>query len=807
MDRNSKKSIKLIVTSTILISTINVTNARTIASFDTETLKQYGISPAIAAQLAKEPVFLPGTHNVKVFINNTYINKFNLTFDENSELCLNAKKLQELGLKKPNFLSSKSTCVHIEKIWNNAKTIKKPNALEVWLIVPESAINFDAINLSEYKYGGTAALANYTINYLGSSGDKNKTKDMYLVRTEAGFNVGNWTFRSSQSYNHIQKSEYIHHNAYAQTTLEKYEKNLQIGQINLDNLAVGSPRVIGFQVFPDYRLQGYSVGDAVVSGIATESSVVEIYQSGRLLYSTAVAAGAFELTQFQLVNRTSDLQVYLKGINGANQEFIVPASTFLYNTPSPESGVSFGVGRYDEDSSAYKPLVISLSKGWKLSPYVGMDTGWVGTDRYNVFGVNINSSLNAKTAMQISNSFSFDKRNARQGNLLSASLQYRWTPNFTTSITGLNQTKNYSYIQSSLSKYSYLENEYDSKQKQVSFGASWQTDGFGSFNSSVGRAYMANNKTNDFFTISWAQNFYRNYSFSITAQRTFTTNNKIENSLYFRINIPLDRSSVSTWLNRNNNLNRIGASYTNHQNDLVNWGVSYEHAEMPGNYKNYEATTITASTTTPYTSLTGSISQDNNQLTSYSALVSGGLLLADEGLLFSPHTIQDTFGVAKAGSSRFTKVNSNSGVTWTNGKGYAVIPSLQAYSNNAITLDTLSLSKQTDVANAYLSVKPARASVVPIEFSLREVRRVLVKVTADGKLIPENSLVTDSSNNFLTIASKPGQIFLDNATNKMQLQIQLNDQQSCKLVLSLPETAPKNAIYEQADAVCTLTDE
>lgn len=109
--------------------------------------------------------------------------------------------------------------------------------------------------------------------------------------------------------------------------------------------------VLGFQVFPETALQGNQGGAGLVEGFADSQSVVEVRQSGVMIYSTTVPAGPFRLQGLLLLNTGSDLEVTVTDSRAGKRQFVVPASAFLLNGSAVAPGLSFGAGKLDHDSS------------------------------------------------------------------------------------------------------------------------------------------------------------------------------------------------------------------------------------------------------------------------------------------------------------------------------------------------------------------------------------------------------------------------------------------------------------------------
>lgn len=780
-------------TPTALLFLVNLHPAMATESitFDDEFLKSRGIDTSIAKQFAQAPAFLPGQQELKIYVNNQYRASVNVNINQDGQPCINAALLEAIGINDPRTFQGTQTCIALQQLWENSDIVPKPAKQELWFFVPERAVTTNFNQQKSYVYGGTGAIVNYAANYMGSSGAGNR--DMYYVNTEAGFNYQNWLFRSYQIYNHFTDSEFIHQYAYAQTTLEKQKKTLQLGQINLNNSVIGASRVIGLQLFPENQLENHRGGGALVTGVAAESSMVEIYQAGRLLYNTAVPAGPFELSQFSLVNQTADLLVKLKGVNGQEQQFIVPASTFSNNSPFSHTGYSMGIGRYDENNTPHKPLVASLSKGWGVNRYLGLQTGTVVSPDYYAVGLNSAVRLNESWRLSANTDVARDEKHHKTGGLFTGSMAYLASDTLSIGVNALMQSPDYHYLSDAVRDDQRVNN----KQKQFGGDINWST-GWGTLGSSVGRTYTQDNQSQDYVSFSWSQTLYKNTILNTSYQRTYNIDNVYEDTFYLRLSIPLERANISAWLTRTDNKDRWGTRYNNYESHDRNWGIAYDYSDQ----KHYQSVSANAHTVTQYSQLGANIRRDNQHQTSWGASLNGGIAMVNEGVLLSPYEIKDTFGIAKAGDRRYVRLDTGAGPTWTNGNGYAVIPNLNAYQQNAVKVDPRSLSRQSDILNAYKTTLPAKGSIVPMTFLVIESRRVRVNTRLAGRPLPVDSVIRDEAGNFLTLATQSGQFFLGQATPAMKLLIETPEKQTCVVQLHLPDEPESQILYEEVNASC-----
>lgn len=165
--------------------------------------------------------------------------------------------------------------------------------------------------------------------------------------------------------------------------------------------------------------------------------------------------------------------------------------------------------------------------------------------------------------------------------------------------------------------------------------------------------------------------------------------------------------------------------------------------------------------------------------------------------------MRETFGVASlAQPVAGVKIDTPQGPVWTDARGYAVLPSLNAWQTSRVEVNTETLPKNMEIGNGTRMLSQGRGSVSKVKFSAITQRRVLLSVTtADGKKLPKNLAITDEQGNYLTTSVDEGVVFLNNVTSKQMLVAQ-REPGSCRISLVLPEQAESGVFYETAKGVC-----
>lgn len=206
---------------------------------------------------------------------------------------------------------------------------------------------------------------------------------------------------------------------------------------------------------------------------------------------------------------------------------------------------------------------------------------------------------------------------------------------------------------------------------------------------------------------------------------------------------------------------------------------------------------------TPVSQLSGSVSRNSDGYTGWSARATGAVVAHNRGVTLSPYQVGDTFGIAKVGKEGGVKLDTPAGPTWTDGSGYAVLPTLSGYKRSSIQVDTRSLAKNIDIANAYQETEAARGSVSYVDFDVVRTRRVLVDVKdSQGKYLPRGASVFDEADNFVTVVGEKGSIFLPDASSEGEHDVQMSGKTLCTFTLALPEEADSSELYETAKAQC-----
>jgi outer membrane usher protein FimD/PapC len=766
--------------------------------FDTMMMKNRGIDAKLAEIFRHAPRFTPGETTVVLTVNGSARGKATLRFDHDGKLCADKNFQSKAGLVDPPGFKEDMPCFDLKTAWPQTELNLAPGEQRVDVVVPAQALASPGAERGNWDHGGFAGMLNYNAQYLDSAGSAAGVNFMQLG-TEAGFNASDWVVRSRQTFSRFNGEDQLRHqNAYAQRSFIGIKKVLQAGQISLSNSMFGTGQVLGFQMFPEMALQGNRGGAGLVEGIADSQSVVEVRQSGVLVYTTTVPAGPFRLQGFSLLNTRTDLAVTVTGGDGAVRQFTVPAATLLSNDIAVAPGVSFGLGKLDQQGSSEAPLVGTIAHGWAVIPKTILNAGLLGSTPYRAGALGVDSQLLDTVPLTLQTTLAQDTKHGNKGVLLSASLSHNLTERIGINLNASQQTAGYRELSDALQADG--QNHTARNRNQVGGGVNWSEKNLGSFSLSWARSTNFDGDHTDYLRGNWSKQFEHVYVGASLDRSSWSSNRDAENRAFLTVNIPFGNNrSISGYVNSSGNSNRAGVRYSDRSNQDFGWNLSNER-----DFRNQRTSgTGSADWATPISQLNGILSWNSDNNTTWSARASGAVVVHDHGVTLSPYRVGDTFGVAKVGEEGGVRLETPAGATWTDRRGYAVLPSLRGYKRSAIQLDTRSLEKNIDIDNAWQEIEAARGSVSYVNFGVIRSRRVLVDVNdAQGNPLPKGASVFDSEGNFVTVAGNKGQLFINNAANYMKLDVESSGRPLCSLVLTLPEKAVQGELFETANAQC-----
>ncbi len=780
------------------------------AQFDASILSSRGVDPGVSDYFRTAPRFHEGTRVVSLRLNGNQLGLTEAQFDRDGELCFTQGLLEKAGLRVPAAMINQGegeapTCHDFLAQYPNTVVSLRPNREEVALVVPSEAFREQGLSEEMFSRGGLAGLLNYDVLGLESQSRSGGANRYLSLATEAGFNLGDWIVRSRQLYtsiNGVQRSEHLY--AYAQRDLLALQSTFQVGQLSSNSPVFGGVQFSGLQFFPDGVKRGGGASGAVVEGLALSQSRVEVRQSGALIYTTLVPEGPFTLSNLPLLNGTSDLEVSVIEDSGAEQRFVVPAASFRGTVPV-QSGyyLSLGQVRGSGESEGEQPLLAMGSASWGLGQSSALSSGLVGAQTYQAMGLGLDTRPLANLSVGARSNVSHDKASGRSGARSSLSLGTALADNLDLTLSATRQTPGYRevseirYVDKNTERDDFLASRF---KNQYTAGLSWFDPALGGFSVGYSQSSQFDDQTYARLYGSWSKSF-KHASVSAHIDSAVGTSGSYDEgvSVRLQVSVPLgkDRRARSS-LRHQGSRSTLAAAYSERVNEYLNYEVGTEQG-----LNHPQSLTRGSVNATPRYAQVGLAASQDRFSTNYSGYLKGGVVAHGQGVTFSPYRVQETFGVVSLGGVPGARISTPQGPVWTDAKGQAVIASLPAYNNSRLQVDTRSLPKRVDIQNGTKVLSAGRGSFNAVDFSVVNVRRLLLHARDEGgQALPQGVSVLAENDDFLTSVAGDGMIFLGDIDGQQALKVALSGARTCQLQFELMENNDEDLPYETASAVC-----
>lgn len=783
--------------------------------FDLSTLQARGLPSTLNDYFRAGKKFSPGTNKITPVINGGEQKAISIHFDEKGLPCLSSDDLRALGIKDAQ--SETDRCHDLNTSYPQAQIHLEPGSNKIIFVLPPEAIeDKDHLDLSQYTTGGTAAMLNYDLlmmkNYsktTGSesdSGESNSSSnniDTFQSNIEEGFNVNNWIIRSRQSYSSSGKTRSFDQlYTYAQKTLPRYKTVMQAGKISVANSLFSMPQVYGLQFSPESALMASKQSGASVTGIAQTQARVEVRQAGVLIYSTQVPAGAFTLTRLPTLNTTSDLNVSVVEQDGMTRTFLVPASSFIHGYSQQETSYSAALGKIDQSTNdsmgANSLATFNVSTPWGIRSMLG--AGTLMAQRYQSVAAQLSTGLANGFSVSGRTILSRDGRSQTQGLQSNISVTMPLTANLNTNGSVTLQNSGYRDLTDGTPVFKKdNDDDTDTRYKsQYNLGVGYAFGDAGAFSLGWSRVTMFSPaEVTSRWTAGWSKTFSGGTSVSLNAERDSGEDG--DSMIYMNISIPFSSTRIGMSMSRTGDSNSEGVTLDKTVNDKLNYSLSVNKNS------NSDVTAFSSNihALPKYSQLNLGYSRYGSNSSTYTAGATGGIVATQQGVLFSPYPLQDTFAVVQVPDINDGEVETPQGPVWTNSKGYAVSSGMTAYGESRITLVTKSLPKNVDINNGIQVAHVARGSVTNYTFGTVLSRRALIRIhMPESKRAEKGALLYDSHDNYITTVAGDGSVFLVDSQLDQTLWLKPSAGPRCRMLFTPSEIADADKLYESYDAQC-----
>ncbi|WP_436883515.1 fimbria/pilus outer membrane usher protein [Enterobacter asburiae] len=685
-----------------------------------------------------------------------------------------------------------------------------------------------------------------TDGYAGMSGSHS---DSLFGSVNGGLNLGAWRLRSNFSYNQsnsngqgysssTRNSQFS--NTYVQRDVQALRGELYAGEKSTGGDIFDSISFRGVQLVSEDQMlpnsqRGFS---PVVSGIAKSTAKVSVRQNGQLIYETTVPPGPFKLTDIN-GGGGGELEVTVTEADGSRHVSTQNYATL--GTMKRSGGVDYevSVGKYHGNNGQYEgsrdPLFALTTVRVGLPLYVTLYGGLLVSEKYQSSVIGAVASLGILGALSLDATLANAKvratgrdgaddpgipssgDGARDQHERGVAWRMQFARNIDTTGTGLTVSGT-RYSRDYMSFQDVATAGYGLTQDQAPWlrerrRSNWQVN----LSQSLWRlgSIFLNASRNDYwgsdqvvksvgggfssslYGVGYSVNYNEDRTQSHAGSNAWPTNRQVS----LNVNVPFSlfnpqwqavRDMYATYSMTHDNKGR-----TSQQSGLsgsaldskLSWNVSQNHDNQGGGSSGnaglgWSGDRVSTSLNYGYGSHTRTLGGS----------ASGGLVLHPHGVTLA-RSVGDSMALVEAPGAGGVSV----GGTSTDSRGYAVVPYLQNYQRNDVTLNTATLPDGVDIQQSSAQVYPTKGAIVEAKFKTRVGRQAMLTLNYQGRPVPFGAIASLPDDDVQTsaIVGDDGMVYLTGAPQSGLLKVRWGTEagQQCQVrydLGALPKADPKD---------------
>lgn len=763
-----------------------------------------------------------GTYLADIYMNNKMQSTRQVTFtkDDNGNIVpdITPEMLRKMG-------------VNIEHLSGFKDLPEDKPAGDLTALIPDATVKFDIAQLklditvpqvdmdhdvtddvdpSLWDEGIPAATMSYFINgsktrNSGSNGMEGSDSQNVFAMLHGGLNAGAWRLRTGFNYsnstmsgagysNRYSQSQFSH--TYLQRDVKSIRSELTVGEDSTSSNIFDSIPFRGVKLATsDQMLPSSTRGFApTITGIAKTNARVSVTQNGIVIYETTVPPGAFRLTDIHNSGNGGDLTITVTEADGSRHITTQAYSTLPLMKRPGSYDYELVVAKYKNGgytSDSHDPLFAMATLTMGLPHFITMYGGILGAKDYTSLALGSGFSLGALGAVSVDATFSRAHLNDQEGTVNGVAARAKYSKSMMSTGTTVD-----------LSAYRYATPNYYSFQDAMSHGyelsygsapwlgererSTWQlvlSQRLGEMSSlslnATRRDYWRTKRVVNSVGASFSSSIKGvSYSLSYNVDHTqgaddsWPTNRQVA----FSVSVPFSLFSPSSAALRDIS-STYSVTHDNHGRTSQQAGLS---GSFLGNKVSWNASQSTENQGGGSNSNLGLAYQSgignanvaygfSNTSKTLSGGVSGGMVLHPHGLSLTS-SIGDSMVLVSAPGAGGVKV----GDVTTDSRGYAVVPYLQSYQRNSVSLDPTTLPDGVDIPNNSTVVYPTKGALVEAKFKSRVGRQAMLTLLMMGnKPVPFGamaSLPNDDAQS-AAIVGDGGMVYLTGAPQKGVLEV------------------------------------
>ena len=765
---------------------------------------------------------LPGEYIVDIYINKKKTVQRTLPFIAGKDHQLIPQftlgQLRELGFKIDNYpqlaeQDNRTIIADLAQAIPGSVSQFDFNHSRLNLSVPQIALYRDArgyIDPSRWDDGMPVLFTNYAFSGSQNQYESDNTQHQYL-NMQNGANIGPWRLRNYSTWTHNDNdTRWESINSWLQRDIKSLKSQLVMGESATEGTVFTSYQFTGVRLYSDETMlpnsqRGFA---PTIRGIANSSAIVTVRQNGYTLYQSNVPAGAFEINDLYPSSFSGDLDVTIEEADGSVRHFVQPFSALPQMQRPGYLKYSATAGRFRAASSqdSNEPEFLESTASYGLNNVLTLYGGLNASQDYRALALGLGSTLGelGAVSMDVSRADTqLDNDENYHG--------YSWRTQYIKDLPESGTSVSVSYYRYTSSGYFNFS---DANQKDISADDRLRDEaqftvsqslfsGISFYASGSQQKYWDRGGQDKNLSIGLNGNLW-GVSYNLSSQFTDSQDSDNDRTLSLSLSVPLDRwlsHARATWRTTDQRdratQHEVGINGSMLEDRRLSYSLKQRQSEGGGG----DSSSLYGSYRSAYGTMNAGYdySSDSQQM-SYG--LSGGIVAHPHGVTLS-QPLGNAFALIDANGAAGIRVKNYPGIA-TDYFGYAIIPYLTAYQENAISLDTTMMPDNVDVTETVRTVVPNRGAAVTAHFIAQTGYRVLLKLTdARGNALPFGAVA--SSQTQQSIVDEGGVLYITGVNNQPQRwSVRWGNQpdQQCQFTFSLQEDAARSAAIHNGNALC-----
>ncbi len=814
--------------------------------FDTSAFVDGGLVSG-AAQKPRYSAGWNGRYQLEAFINQKPLGSVEIGLvgpsDDKVSICLTLPTIRLLGinpsaLRPPVavWLGSRSkaqqevaradgppldehACVQMDDIvpGGGAKFDGEVLSVSLWFPQAYAMGAVDADLRDSWADSATVGVLGYSLStYQGSQSSANSQ----YVGVDARLSAGNWGFQHRGSVSQFAGTtrDYQTGSFTASTGIARLQSTLTLGSLYTGNGLFDGSAMEGVVLATDTRMLPASqrAYAPMIRGDAIGNANVEVWQFGKLVHSMSVPPGPFVIDKLYALGFGGELTVIVKEADGSRRTFTVPYAPTVDLLLEGAMRYSLAAGEVTKSTLAHPVLEGSYRYGLSSLQTIQAGLQWAEGYSQLLVGSSFSTGLGAVGLNLRRSALQLPLRDSLEGG--------RVDLNWAFASAGTQTRLNLLTSRYSSQNYYDLSAAMDLRNAALLGMSTWSSSpiqqatsaSISQALSAAGSFYLSGTSTTRWDRRSDSLSYQLGYavrwgraSMSLSTTQYQYASGQSNSMVSFSVSMPLEFGKNNTF-----------DTYTSLQQDqsghiATSVGVSPRSvSDTPWSYgaslSDYKANQVSSGNLAyrgAYANLSGSASGTNQSgLNQMSLGASGAVLVHAGGLAFAP-SVGDTFAIVQIEGGEGVRIAGTSS-TPVDGKGYAVVPYLSAYSANTLELDTTDAEPGLEFEQESYTVVPRAGTGVMVRFAQRPGWPALIRAKLDnGRPLPFAAELRDDKDRLIAYVGQGGQVQAHLPATSGLLYASWGDgaDSTCALPYRISESGPRVKGSMKLEGVCTIT--